>query len=157
MNWMPRVIGAAAVGLCLSAGELVHAQSGGGFEITSFTIDGGGGPVSGGGFTLNGTAGQFDATSAPLEGGMFRLEGGFWPTVLDLPLPEGPVLRVRYEAARVFISWPASLTGFQLETCTVLPAAPWADVGTAPVLNGDRWEVAVSPGEAARFFRLRKP
>jgi len=47
------------------------------FEITSYTIDGGGGYSAGGNFELEGTIGQPDAGF--MSGGDFDLEGGFWP------------------------------------------------------------------------------
>ena len=47
------------------------------FDITSYTIDGGGGYSAGGSFELEGTIGQPDAGF--MAGGAFDLEGGFWP------------------------------------------------------------------------------
>jgi hypothetical protein len=55
----------------------VYAQGGGGYDLSWWTIDGGGGEVSGGDFKLTGTAGQYDAHNA-LTGGDFALSGGFW-------------------------------------------------------------------------------
>ena len=46
------------------------------YEITFFSIDGGGGTSSGGNYTLTGTIGQPDAGA--MTGGSFALEGGFW-------------------------------------------------------------------------------
>jgi hypothetical protein len=55
-----------------------HAQ----FTIPWSTIDaGGGGPLSGGAFTLSGTIGQPDAAE-PLTAGALRLTGGYWPGTL---------------------------------------------------------------------------
>jgi hypothetical protein len=57
-----------------------RAQSGGGYDLTWWTIDGGGITfAAGGAFDLGGTAGQPDASSA-LTGGAFSLTGGFWFT-----------------------------------------------------------------------------
>ncbi len=69
--------------LGLFAGS-ARAQSGGNFEITSFTIDGGGVVnATGGVFTLSGTVGQPDA--GPVQtGGVFDLAGGFWPTAVGV-------------------------------------------------------------------------
>ena len=50
-------------------------------SITWYTIDGGGGTSTGGGFTLSGTIGQPDAGT--LSGGAFTLKGGFWPGAFD--------------------------------------------------------------------------
>jgi hypothetical protein len=55
----------------------VRAQEGGGYDLSWWTVDGGGAKVQGGGFTLVGTTGQPDA-SATLEGSGYSLVGGFW-------------------------------------------------------------------------------
>jgi hypothetical protein len=49
------------------------------FSIDWYTIDGGGGISSGGGFEVAGTIGQHDAGT--LSGGSFKAEGGFWPGI----------------------------------------------------------------------------
>jgi hypothetical protein len=49
----------------------------GGYDISWFTVDGGGGTSSGAPYTLSGTAGQPDA--GVLSGGTYALAGGFWP------------------------------------------------------------------------------
>ena len=62
--------------LLLLAGSSL-AQSGGGYDLTWNTVDGGGGTFStGGGYRLGGTAGQPDA--GMLSGGPYTLGGGFW-------------------------------------------------------------------------------
>ena len=49
------------------------------YEITSHTIDGGGGFSAGGSFELEGTIGQHDAgPNDGMTGGGFALVGGFW-------------------------------------------------------------------------------
>jgi hypothetical protein len=53
------------------------AQTGGGYDLTWSTIDGGGGNSTGGGYQLTGTLGQSDA-GATLSGGGYSLSGGFW-------------------------------------------------------------------------------
>jgi len=54
----------------------VGAQSGGGYDLTWSTIDGGGGVSSGGAYSLGGTVGQPDAGA--MTGGAYTLVGGFW-------------------------------------------------------------------------------
>ena len=59
----------------------VEAQSGGGYDLTWSTIDGGGGASSGGAssggaYSLGGTVGQPDAGA--MAGGAYSLVGGFW-------------------------------------------------------------------------------
>lgn len=68
------VAGMVSVGL---AGEL--------FEISWWSADSGGAQgLSGGGYTLSGSAGQPDA--GKLTGGLFTLNGGFWRS----PVPSQP-------------------------------------------------------------------
>ena len=53
------------------------AQTGGGYDLTWSTVDGGGATWSeGGGYALGGTVGQPDA--GVLSGGGYTLAGGFW-------------------------------------------------------------------------------
>jgi len=47
------------------------------FSIDWYTVDGGGGTSTGGGFVLSGTIGQPDAGPV-MSGGTFTLTGGFW-------------------------------------------------------------------------------
>jgi len=58
--------------------SVARAQSGGGYDLTWSTVDGGGATWSeGGGYALGGTVGQPDA--GVLSGGGYTLAGGFWP------------------------------------------------------------------------------
>ena len=47
------------------------------YDLSWFTVDGGGGTVRGGGYALAGTAGQPEPGTA-LRGGGYTLIGGFW-------------------------------------------------------------------------------
>jgi len=47
-----------------------------GYDLSWWTVDGGGGTTSGGSYTLGGTIGQPDA--GILSGGNYTLGGGFW-------------------------------------------------------------------------------
>ncbi|CUU34769.1 MAG: hypothetical protein K6U12_06140 [Armatimonadetes bacterium] len=61
------------------------AQSGGNYDLSWWTIDGGGVTfATGGTFNLGGTIGQPDASSA-LTGGTYSLTGGFWFTPACIP------------------------------------------------------------------------
>ena len=56
--------------------ERAWTAPGAGYRLSWWTVDGGGGPLAGGGYTLNSTAGQFDARL--WQGGNYTLAGGFW-------------------------------------------------------------------------------
>ncbi len=74
------------------------AQSGGGYEITAWTVSGGAvHNASGGPFTLSGTVGQHDAGD-PMAGANFTVHTGFWPAAIvqdacpaDLVAPFGQI------------------------------------------------------------------
>jgi hypothetical protein len=55
--------------------SLASAQ--GGYQLPWWTVDGGGGKGSGGGYALVGTIGQPDA-GVSMSGGGYTLTGGFW-------------------------------------------------------------------------------
>lgn len=75
----------AALLILLLAG-VAYAQSGG-YDLSWHTVDGGGGPLSNGPYSLNGTIGQPDAGS--LSGGGYTLLGGYWGG--SAPAPERKV------------------------------------------------------------------
>ena len=74
------------VGVLLFAGIDLALAQGGGFDLTWFTVDGGGASgLGGGGFTLSGTAGQPEAGAT--SGGGYALVGGFWAGLGGQPEP----------------------------------------------------------------------
>jgi hypothetical protein len=77
LKWVSLALAVALLVLG-AAGAMVQAQTGGGYDLTWWTVDGGGEKVEGGGITLVGTVGQADAGPA-LSGGGLTLIGGFWP------------------------------------------------------------------------------
>lgn len=68
---------ALALMLVVAIAPRTAAQSGGGYNLTWSTIDGGGATFStGGAYALGGAIGQADAGA--LSGGAYTLNGGFW-------------------------------------------------------------------------------
>ena len=65
-----------AIGAMMLFANPAFAQSGGDYDLSWSTIDGGGATSSGGDFTLSGTIGQPDAGT--MTGGDYALAGGFW-------------------------------------------------------------------------------
>jgi hypothetical protein len=63
--------------ICLLLMTPVASSASGQYELSWYTIDGGGGRSTGGPYTLTGTIGQPDAAYS--KGGNFELLGGFWP------------------------------------------------------------------------------
>jgi hypothetical protein len=74
---MKRATIVLALLMALLGGQSVTAQTGGGYDLTWNSTDGGGATFStGGGYSLGGTVGQAYAGAA--IGGPYALTGGFW-------------------------------------------------------------------------------
>jgi len=82
-----RLATALAVLVCLTTalvwGSSALAQSGGGYDLTWNSVDGGGGGGSGGAYAMSGTIGQADA--GVLSGGSFALRAGLWFGYIPAP------------------------------------------------------------------------
>ena len=72
ITYVPRSTISVLLLFAMLAASTASAQ----YEISWYTIDGGGGRSSGGPYTLTGTIGQPDAAYS--GGGDFELLGGFW-------------------------------------------------------------------------------
>jgi hypothetical protein len=134
-----------------------RAQSGGQFDLTWSTIDGGGGSSGGGQFALSGTIGQPDAGA--LTGGNFKLEGGFWSSVILLQTPGAPILKIKLmDSGMAVISWPLSAAGFTLEeTATIAQPNSWTAAPQAIVDTATEHTVTVPAAAVVKCYRLRKP
>jgi len=76
------------------ASAIAFAQSGGSYDLSWSTMDGGGEMSSAGGsYALSGTLGQPDARNhpEPMAGGDYSLTGGFWV------IPECPAIPADYD------------------------------------------------------------
>ena len=63
------------VAVCLLTSSAL-ASSEAAYQLNWYTVDGGGGTSTGGGYSLSGTIGQADAGA--MSGGVYTLSGGFW-------------------------------------------------------------------------------
>jgi hypothetical protein len=137
-------------------------QSGGPYELSWYTIDGGGGTSSGGSFTLSGTIGQPDA-GGPLVGGNYALTGGFWSIVSALQTPGAPFLSVTRNlvTGAVSVTWPQPAEGWLLDQTIVLTTPPaaisWSPVGFPYQTNNGVISITVPAPAGNRYYRLRKP
>jgi len=107
ITYMPRSTVSVLLLFVVLAASTATAQ----YEISWYTIDGGGGRSTGGPYTLTGTIGQPDAAYS--AGGNFELLGGFWPG--------GPLCFVDFEHFARFAE-------YWLETGTGLPADLYEDL-----------------------------
>jgi hypothetical protein len=90
---------------------LAESSANGQYQLSWYTIDGGGGRSTGGPYTLMGTIGQPDAAYS--RGGNYELLGGFWPG--------GPLCFVDFKHFARFAEW-------WLEEGTGSPADLFADM-----------------------------
>ncbi len=101
MNRLPRVLPLALLFLVLVP-ALALAQSGGPYDLSWSTIDGGGHTFSAGGsYELGGTAGQADA--GLMSGGNYELSAGFWLCVTAEVAAAG----IATSGATVTLTWTA--------------------------------------------------
>lgn len=98
--------------LLLVGSGIVYAQSGNGYDLTWWTIAGGGKTdLTGGDYTLFSTAGQPEADAATLSAGQYSLLSGFWaaqPHTL-VNCPAGPA--ISYTPANPQPGQPVQFTG----------------------------------------------
>ena len=133
--------------------DLALAQS---FSIDWFTIDGGAGTSTGGGYSLSGTIGQADA--GMMSGGNYSLAGGFWGIVGAIQTPGAPPLSIRLtETNTVVVSWPAPSPGFTLQQNGDLATSMWSTPPSTVTDDGTNRFIIVSPPAGNRFYRLVKP
>ena len=153
-----------SVGLLVSFSTTASAAAATGFEISWWTVDGGGGVSTGGGFGVTGTIGQPDAAS-PLASGCWSVDPGFWGEYAVIATPGAPALRISpINLVTVRVSFTPGCGEW------VLQYAP--DLGVTPsptVWTDDLASQLVPVGEELvrdfnmpswgprTFFRLRKP
>jgi hypothetical protein len=138
--------------LTLTLPLVVHGQ----YAMEWFTIDGGGGTSTGGGYSVSGTIGQPDAGTT--SGGNYSLDGGFWALVSAIQTPGAPLLTIRLtQTNTVAVSWPSHSTGFSLQQNGDLAPSTWAATPNAVTDNGTNKFIVVHPPTGNRFYRLVKP
>jgi alpha-L-arabinofuranosidase len=66
-----------------------------------------------------------------------------------------PQLVSSVASGQLVLNWPASASGFVLESCTNLGSGAWTTVAGTNQLSGLQWTASVPMSGDARFFRLR--
>ena len=121
-----------------------------------FTVNGGGGTLTGGVYTATGTIGQPDAGN--MSGGNYTANNGFWGLIAVVQTPGAPPLVMRRGGGNdVLVCWPYPSESYGLQQCTNLTTANWVADASVPVHVGNEWQVTVSPPVGRRYYRLQKP
>lgn len=141
------------LGSCLIVSMALSAR-GQAYDLSWFTIDGGGGTSSGGTYSVTGTIGQPDA--GVLSGGDYTIVGGFWSAVSAASVsPASPELSVSVSGNNVIISWPSSASGFTLQQSSSLNPATWEAVQQTINNNGTTMSIIVTAPAGNMFYRLQ--
>lgn len=141
------------LGFCLIVSTAISARAQT-FDLSWFSIDGGGGTSSGGAYSVSGTIGQPDA--GVLSGGNYTIVGGFWSAIAAVPgSPESPQLSVSVSGQNVILSWPSPSTGFALQSSTSLNPAAWQAVQQTANDNGTTVSVTLTAPAGNMFYRLQ--
>jgi hypothetical protein len=94
---------------CFLLSAFCFRAAGQSYSIDWFTMDGGGGSSTGGGYSVSGSIGQPDAGA--MSGGSFSLTGGVWSLIAAVQTPGAPYLWVaRTPTNTVSVWWPMSDT-----------------------------------------------
>jgi hypothetical protein len=71
--------------------------------------------------------------------------------------PLNPLLTIQTSGAnQIQLTWPASASGFSLQSGDAPGATGWQTVATAPTLDGDRLVLTAPVTTAAKFYRLAR-
>ena len=122
------------------------------YELSWFTIDGGGGTSTGGVYSVTGTIGQPDA-GGPMTNGQYSVIGGFWALPAAVQVVDAPVLTIAPASpGEATISWTPATLGFVLQESLSLSSAAWTN---SP--SGATNPIVVPATLPSRFYRLFKP
>lgn len=159
---MKKLLLLLSLAACISVQSDLTAQVGGPYDLSWFSVDGGGGTSSGGPYSLSGTIGQPDA-GGPLSGGNYTLVGGFWSIISAVQTPGAPLLSVTRNplTGAVMVSWPLPADGWLLDETPGLASVPsaivWSQVGFPYQTNATQISVTLPAPAGNRFYRLRRP
>jgi hypothetical protein len=79
--------------------------------------------------------------------------GGFWSFISVVQTEGVPLLNITYAGNQAILSWPASVTGWTLQTNNNLATGTWGNHAGTMVNNS----VTNSPPMGNLFFRLSHP
>lgn len=128
------------------------------YSIEWDIIGGGGGVITGGGYSVNSTVGE-QVAGGSLRGGSYSLGSGFWSLYDVTTTNQGtPALTIFLTGTNaVLLAWPVSPGSWTLQQTTELASGTWTSLtSTVNVVNGQNQVILPAP-PANRFYRLQSP
>ena len=101
---------------------------------------------------------EFDATGVFLQESGSGTDGtfGYELFVQQVSLSDAGILNIAVQNSSAVISWPGSLSNYQLQSCDSLSNPNWmAMTNTPSVVNGQN-AIVLQPTAAQKFFRLQR-
>jgi hypothetical protein len=101
---------------------------------------------------------RFDATGVFLQESGSGTDGtfGYELFVQEIAPSAGAVLSLAAVPSGIQVSWPGSLSNYQLQSTDSLTAPNWTSVTNAPVLVNGQNTVILKPTAAQKFYRLQR-
>jgi hypothetical protein len=101
---------------------------------------------------------QFDATGVFLQESGSGTDGtfGYELFVQEIALSDAAILNIAVQGSSVVISWPGSLSNYQLQSSDSLTSPNWTAVTNTPALVNGQNTVIVEPTGAQKFYRLQQ-
>ncbi len=102
----------------------------------------------------------FDATGVFLQESGSGTDGtfGYELFVQEVSASDQPVLSITHQngSATVTVSWPGSLSNYQLRASSSLSSPNWTAVTNSPVVVSNQNTVTLSPAAARQFYQLKR-
>jgi len=88
---------------------------------------------------------------AAMTGGPYSVSGGFW-AFTAVQTPGAPLLTITYRGNQAVVSWPASVSGWTLQTNANLATPTWGNYLGMVVNNS----ITNAPPKGNLYFRLKQ-
>jgi hypothetical protein len=101
---------------------------------------------------------QFNATGVFLQESGSGTDGtfGYELFVQEIAPSDAAILQIAVQGGSVLISWPGSLSNYQLQSAGSLSASNWTTVTNAPALMNGQNTVTTLPTATQQFYRLQQ-
>jgi hypothetical protein len=122
-------------------------------RVTAVTIAGGGGPGSGGTYTVNSTVGE--SAAGPASGGSYAVAAGFVPAVVAHSAGLPDLVLERTEAG-IRLTWESPDAAVHLQRSAGLEGAPWLDTPAGVSNDGKTHMLQLGTSATEQYFRLSR-